>query len=456
MTHRTVWVLLGFLCLAGTVSAMSSPNYAINWNTLGSGGGSIGSASYQVQGTVGLLAGVQSSASYTIYGGFWMPALGPHVFPPVANFTNTTPRIGTGPLTVTFQDTSTNTPTSWSWAYKNGTGSWTQFSAAQNPAFAFPTGAYDINLTATNAGGSDDEIKAGFVVASSPGVIPPVANFTNTTPRIGTGPLTVTFQDTSTNTPTSWSWAYKSSNGSWTRFSTAQDPTYTFPVGTYAINLTATNAGGSDDEVKTAFVVASAPPTAPTVTSITPDTGVSGTTVTVTDLHGTNFVSEATVKLARSGMGDIVASSVEVVSADRITCTLGLPPGSVTGAWNVVVTNPDALSGTLTGGFTITAPPTVLSVTKISPAKHRHGGKAFTAKVNGTGFQPGVFGTGVILWKTVITKNITGSGVTVQSGSGLTTKFRIPKNAKTGWYNLTVFNPDGQRGTLAKGFKILT
>lgn len=86
---------------------------------------------------------------------------------PVAAFTNATatPRSGTAPLTVQFTDQSTNTPKSWRWSYKNATVGWTQFSTLQNPLYTFPAGTYDINLTATNDGGSDDEIKTGYVSA---------------------------------------------------------------------------------------------------------------------------------------------------------------------------------------------------------------------------------------------------------------------------------------------------
>jgi hypothetical protein len=96
------------------------------------------------------------------------------------------------------------------------------------------------------------------------------------------------------------------------------------------------------------------------------------------------------------------------------------------------------------------------TVASIKPGKHRHNGKTFLATINGTGFRPGVQGTGVILWKTAMTKKITGSSVNVQSDFGLTTKFKIPKKAKTGFYNVTVINPDRLRGTLIKGFKVKT
>ena len=92
----------------------------------------------------------------------------PPVQSPVANFTNATPRSGIAPLTVTFTDTSTNTPTSWRWAYKNATVGWTQFATTKNPSFVFPSvGTYDINLTATNAAGRDDEIKTGYITVNA-------------------------------------------------------------------------------------------------------------------------------------------------------------------------------------------------------------------------------------------------------------------------------------------------
>ena len=177
--------------------------------------------------------------------------------PPVANFT-ATPRSGTAPLVVTFTDTSTNIPTSWKWAYKNATLGWTQFSTVQNPSYTFAAGTYDINLTTTNAAGSDDEIKNGYITVSE-AVSTPVANFT-ASPRSGTTPLAVTFTDTSTNSPTSWKWAFKNATIGWTQFATIQNPSYTFPAGTYDINLTATNAAGSDDEIKTGYIIVTSLP----------------------------------------------------------------------------------------------------------------------------------------------------------------------------------------------------
>jgi hypothetical protein len=91
---------------------------------------------------------------------------------------------------------------------------------------------------------------------------------------------------------------------------------------------------------------------APTVTSITPNTGENAGSVAVT-ISGSNFQTGATVKLIRSGQPDIPATGVTVVNATTITGNFDLT-GAATGAWNVVVTNPDAQSGTLPNGFTVT------------------------------------------------------------------------------------------------------
>lgn len=106
----------------------------------------------------------------------------------------------------------------------------------------------------------------------------------------------------------------------------------------------------ADGAAVTVTVQAAVPPT---VAAITPRTGANTGSVSITNLAGTGFVSGATVKLTRSGQSDIVATSVNVVSATQITCSFNLT-GKKTGLWNVVVTNPSALSGTLANGFGVT------------------------------------------------------------------------------------------------------
>lgn len=88
---------------------------------------------------------------------------------PVANFvanqTNVTPA-----TTVSFTDQSTGIPTSWAWSISPATG-WAYAggttASSQNPQVTFNTvGQYSVTLTATNAQGSDAEVKTNYIIVA--------------------------------------------------------------------------------------------------------------------------------------------------------------------------------------------------------------------------------------------------------------------------------------------------
>jgi len=114
----------------------------------------------------------------------------------------------------------------------------------------------------------------------------------------------------------------------------------------------------------TAWLDGSAAATCPTLTSVSPNTGVQGTTVSVT-LTGTNFVTGAgatTVSVSGSG---VTVNNVIVNSATSATADFVITGGAATGARTVTVTTASGNSGTQT--FTVTAAgvpaPTLASVT---------------------------------------------------------------------------------------------
>jgi PKD repeat protein len=88
---------------------------------------------------------------------------------PVANFIGNPTTLNPG-QSVTFTDQSTNTPSAWAWSISPGTGwSFTSGTASsQNPVVTFNTvGQYTITLTATNATGSDQEIKTNYITVTN-------------------------------------------------------------------------------------------------------------------------------------------------------------------------------------------------------------------------------------------------------------------------------------------------
>ncbi|WAC04453.1 MAG: PKD domain-containing protein [Methanoregula sp.] len=157
--------------------------------------------------------------------------------PPVADFTaNVTS--GKVPLAVAFTDTSTGSPTDWMWDFGDGTNT-----TDQNPAHVYSTqGTYAIKLAATNAVGSNSLTRTDYITVFPLTI--PAANFT-ADPISGKVPLTVSFSDTSTGSPTSWYWDFGDGTNS-----TGQNPIHTYTSsGVFSVSLNATNTDGSDTKV---------------------------------------------------------------------------------------------------------------------------------------------------------------------------------------------------------------
>ncbi len=93
-------------------------------------------------------------------------------------------------------------------------------------------------------------------------VPPPVPGFTGT-PLTGTSPLTVTFTDSSTGSPTAWNWSF--GDGEWFNTTVSSNPVHIYDTaGTYTVDLTVSNAGGSDTLSRANYIVVSAATPTPT------------------------------------------------------------------------------------------------------------------------------------------------------------------------------------------------
>ena len=176
------------------------------------------------------------------------------------------------------------------------------------------------------------------------------------------------------------------------------------------------------------------PTSAPTVTGITPSSGTQGSSVSISNLVGTNFRTGATVKLTRSGSSDIAGTSVSVVSSTQITCNFTLV-GATVGNWNVVVTNTDDVqSGSLSNGFTVTGnAPTLASITPSSGPTS--GGTAVT--IVGTNFvSGGSFGVKI--------GGASAPSVTWVNSTHITA---VTPAGTAGTQNVVITNNDGQTAT---------
>jgi PKD repeat protein len=191
---------------------------------------------------------------------------------PVAQFiANRT--TGNAPLTVGFTDQSTGSPVIWHWTFGDGS-----VSAEQNPSHTYSAaGLYTVSLEATNADGSNTVTKTGYITVSA--IAPPTASFTGK-PTSGKAPLAVTFNETSSGTPTAWSWNF--GDGS---TATLRNPIHTYTAaGKYTVVLTATNAGGSNMSTRKDYITISGSVCPPVASfSATPTSGTVPLTVAFTD-----------------------------------------------------------------------------------------------------------------------------------------------------------------------------
>ena len=105
-------------------------------------------------------------------------------------------------------------------------------------------------------------------------------------------------------------------------------------------------------EVQDQILITISPCSGPTVTSISPAQGTKDEVLTGVEITGAGFAAGAAVKLTRAGESDIVATSVNVLDENRLTCDLDLT-GAATGKWDVVVTT--CAAGTLVEGFEVMA-----------------------------------------------------------------------------------------------------
>jgi hypothetical protein len=184
------------------------------------------------------------------------------------------------------------------------------------------------------------------------------------------------------------------------------------------------------------FVFLSSSGPAPTVSSVSPNSGSvsGGTTLTIV---GTNFAPGATVSFAGT-----VATDVTVVSSTSITATT---PPQAAGAVSVRVTNPDSQSSTLANGYTYTSPNPAPALTAITPnAGPASGGTGVT--ITGANFLTGA---------TVSFAGTAATGAMVVNSTSITATTPVHE-AEGGVATVMVTNPDGQIGTLTDGYTYIS
>jgi len=184
-------------------------------------------------------------------------------------------------------------------------------------------------------------------------------------------------------------------------------------------------------------VATTASGSSPSLLKISPDTAAEDSTVSVT-VTGRNFQEGATVKLLKPGYPPLKATAISVTSATGIDCTFNLG-GLDTGTLNLVVTNPDGQSDTLTSAFTISPKGPV--VASVYPGTIRAGETARLV-IYGQNFQDRfkvTLGQGPAL--------LDCTNPMYEDTTKISCELTVPAATKAGSWNLSVINvADGQEG----------
>ncbi|HWQ49495.1 MAG TPA: PKD domain-containing protein [Methanosarcina sp.] len=202
---------------------------------------------------------------------------------PVVSFWGS-PVSGNAPLNVTFKDNTTGSPTAWNWSFGDGT-----FSTVQNPKHTYSAaGNYTVKLTAINAAGNTTLTKSNYIKVAGTSSQIPVAAF-SASPTSGNTPLSVTFTDSSTGSPTAWNWTFGDGTSS-----TVRNPVHTYSTaGSYSVTLKISNSAGSNTTTKSSYIKVTANNTTNTTIPVvsfwgSQTSGKAPLTVTFTDASTNN------------------------------------------------------------------------------------------------------------------------------------------------------------------------
>jgi PKD repeat protein len=225
--------------------------------------------------------------------------------PLAANF-NWSPANPTTDDTVVFTDESSAGVTAWQWTFGDSASS-----TASAPSHRYATPAtYNVTLTVYRDGVPASITKPLTVSAGAP-VTPNVqAGFTFAPQTISSG-SPVTFTDTSSGAPTSWSWSFGDDTTS-----SAQSPMHTYATaGTFAVTLTASNAVSSSTASQ--FI---------TVTSLQVYRSLISVTAQTNGVGGTSWRTELTLFNAGTQGANVTLLFVPGAGGSVITRSLFLAP----------------------------------------------------------------------------------------------------------------------------------
>ena len=211
-------------------------------------------------------------------------------------------------------------------------------------------------------------------------------------------------------------------------------------------NVTVTNPDSQTGILTNGFTVTTAgPPPPPSVSSVNPNSGAQGQNLPSVAITGSNFQSGAACSF---GAG-ITVNSCTFNSATQLTASITISSAAAVGSRNVTVTNPDNQTGTLTNGFSVSAPPAISLIQKATFSREPTSGGTVTLTLPQATATGHTLIVGMSFWPLDISSVTDGSGdaftrgLTTSifhnvSGSATYTNFYYAKSTAGGTTSLTL------------------
>src|SRR5437773_400457 len=211
-------------------------------------------------------------------------------------------------------------------------------------------------------------------------------------------------------------------------------------------NVAVTNPDSQTGILTNGFTVTTAgPPPPPSVSSVNPNSGAQGQNLPSVAITGSNFQSGAACSF---GAG-ITVNSCTFNSATQLTASITISSAAAVGSRNVTVTNPDNQTGTLTNGFSVSAPPAISLIQKATFSREPTSGGTVTLTLPQATAAGHTLIVGMSFWPLDISSVTDGSGdaftrgLTTSifhnvSGSATYTNFYYAKSTAGGTTSLTL------------------
>ena len=254
----------------------------------------------------------------------------------------------------------------------------------------------------------------------------------------------VSFAGTATGSISAYSWVFRGASPAASSLANPGNVTFA-NAGIYTAVFTVTDAAGQTDPSPATRTITVTSSPAPKLTSVSPTAAAQGKSGLSVALTGSNFLTNP----ACSFGNDITVTSCTYNSSTSITAVINVLANAALGSRNVMVTNTDGQSATLSSGFNIVAGTNPApSITNIVPNSGTPGQSNLTVTVTGANFLANP------LCASDNTSGITFSSCTQTSSTKITAVLSIASNAVLGSHNFTVTNADGQAATLVNGFTV--